>query len=104
MHIEYILTELLKNSFRATIEAGMEKEPIEVTIAPAPATEAQTAALKVARDPEGQAQALQKHAVGVASNYDQGHVDLQSGANKPDVSASANIRPLDWSTPGMYLF
>ena len=37
MHLEYILTELLKNSFRATIEAGMEKEPVEVTIAPAPA-------------------------------------------------------------------
>ena len=37
MHLEYVLTELLKNSFRATIEAGMEKEPIEVTIAPAPA-------------------------------------------------------------------
>lgn len=30
MHLEYVLTELLKNSFRATIEAGMEKEPIEV--------------------------------------------------------------------------
>lgn len=43
MHLEYILTELLKNSFRATIEAGMEKEAIEVTIAPAPAADSQAA-------------------------------------------------------------
>ena len=36
MHLEYIITELLKNAFRATIESGNEKEPIEVTIASAP--------------------------------------------------------------------
>ena len=33
MHLEYILTELLKNAFRATIESGNEAHPIEVTIA-----------------------------------------------------------------------
>ena len=32
-HIEYILTELLKNAFRATVENGKERDPIEVTIA-----------------------------------------------------------------------
>ena len=32
-HVEYILTELLKNAFRATIENGKEREPIEVTMA-----------------------------------------------------------------------
>ena len=32
-HLEYILTELLKNAFRATIESGKEREAIEVTIA-----------------------------------------------------------------------
>ena len=32
-HLEYILTELLKNAFRATVESGGEREPIEVTIA-----------------------------------------------------------------------
>lgn len=101
MHIEYILTELLKNSFRATIEAGMEKEPVEVTIAPSPATEAQTAALKVARDPDEKVTAMQKHAAGLISNYDQGSVDNASGANKPASSASANIRPLDNGTPGV---
>lgn len=35
-HLEYILTELLKNAFRATVEAGNEKEPVEVTIAASP--------------------------------------------------------------------
>jgi signal transduction histidine kinase len=34
--VEYIITELLKNAFRATIESGNEREPIEVTIAAAP--------------------------------------------------------------------
>ncbi|KAL4898022.1 branched-chain alpha-ketoacid dehydrogenase [Aspergillus ambiguus] len=36
VHVEYILTELLKNAFRAVIECGNEREPIEVTIAAAP--------------------------------------------------------------------
>ena len=36
VHIEYIITELLKNAFRASIENGNEREPIEVTIASAP--------------------------------------------------------------------
>ncbi|KAH6658943.1 kinase isozyme 4 [Truncatella angustata] len=36
MHLEYILTELLKNAFRATIEGRHTKEPIVITIAPEP--------------------------------------------------------------------
>ncbi|KAJ5496050.1 hypothetical protein N7539_001166 [Penicillium diatomitis] len=36
VHVEYIITELLKNAFRATIESGNERSPIEVTIAAAP--------------------------------------------------------------------
>ncbi|PYH49212.1 alpha-ketoacid dehydrogenase kinase family protein, partial [Aspergillus saccharolyticus JOP 1030-1] len=36
VHVEYILTELLKNAFRATVESGNGDEPIEVTIAAAP--------------------------------------------------------------------
>ncbi|KAL9633017.1 MAG: hypothetical protein Q9164_004953 [Protoblastenia rupestris] len=35
-HLEYILTELLKNAFRATVERGKEREAIEVTIAASP--------------------------------------------------------------------
>ncbi|KAI0132782.1 branched-chain alpha-ketoacid dehydrogenase kinase [Xylariales sp. AK1849] len=36
MHLEYIVTELLKNAFRATIEHRHNKEPIVITIAPEP--------------------------------------------------------------------
>ena len=35
-HLEYILTELLKNAFRATVERGKERDPIEITIAASP--------------------------------------------------------------------
>ena len=36
VHLEYIITELLKNAFRATVESGQEREPVVITIAPAP--------------------------------------------------------------------
>ena len=36
MHLEYIITELLKNAFRATVESGMNREPVVITIAPEP--------------------------------------------------------------------
>ena len=39
VHLEYIITELLKNAFRATVETKAEKEAIEVTIAVAPEAE-----------------------------------------------------------------
>lgn len=99
MHLEYILTELLKNSFRATIEAGMEREPIEITIAPAPASEEQTAHAKV----QQQRELSREHGipVGVVSNYDQGNVDDASGASQPESAASANIRALEKQTPGV---
>ena len=42
MHLEYIVTELLKNAFRATLENRMESEPIVVTIAPEPASPSAT--------------------------------------------------------------
>ena len=32
-HLEYIITELLKDAFRATVERGKEREPIEITVA-----------------------------------------------------------------------
>lgn len=35
-HLAYILTELLKNAFRATVENRKEREPIQVTIAASP--------------------------------------------------------------------
>jgi signal transduction histidine kinase len=35
-HLEYIITELLKNAFRAVLERRLGKAPVEVTIAPLP--------------------------------------------------------------------
>jgi signal transduction histidine kinase len=81
MHLEYVITELLKNAFRATIEKGNERHAIEVTIAPAP-------------------EAI-KEDDNAITNYDQGSVDAASGAQKPAIAAQANIRLLDKSTPGV---
>ncbi|KAJ4300527.1 hypothetical protein N0V88_003205 [Collariella sp. IMI 366227] len=38
MHLEYIITELLKNAFRATVENAMNREPVVITIAAEPPT------------------------------------------------------------------
>lgn len=81
MHLEYILTELLKNSFRATIENSAERTPIQITVAPAP---------EEASANEG----------GI-SNIQQGWVDKASNSIGPKVSASSKIKPLENSTPGV---
>lgn len=93
MHLEYILTELLKNSFRATIEAGMEKEPIEITIAPAPATEEQSAA---ALKTKGGSTDNGRPAI---TAVNQGAIDHASGMHTAGVSG--NIKALEKSTPGV---
>lgn len=36
VHLEYIITELLKNAFRATVESGKSNEPVVITIAAEP--------------------------------------------------------------------
>ena len=36
VHLEYIITELLKNAFRATVESGNSHEPVVITIAAEP--------------------------------------------------------------------
>jgi signal transduction histidine kinase len=38
VHLEYIITELLKNAFRATVESGHSQEPVVITIAAEPGT------------------------------------------------------------------
>lgn len=43
-HLEYIVTELLKNAFRATVESGMTREPVVITIAPEPPANASSPA------------------------------------------------------------
>ena len=85
--MEYILTELMKNAFRATIERGKEREPIEVTIAPLP------------EDP-----VLSGGEPG-PSNLDQATTDEASKALLPNddqpASLSADVQPLDQHTPGV---
>lgn len=94
MHLEYILTEVLKNSFRATIEAGMEREPIEITIAPAPTSEPQVSGLgnRSAEDPS-QAQKADRD---TASSSDG---DRYEDALK--TTASADIQLQGERTPGV---
>lgn len=83
VHLEYIITELLKNAFRATVERGAEREPIEVTIAPLPESP---------QEPEAAA----------ITNQAQGNLDeaTKSDTNQPH-TASSIIRPLRQSTPGV---
>lgn len=38
VHLEYIITELLKNAFRATVESGNSQEPVVITIVAEPGT------------------------------------------------------------------
>jgi signal transduction histidine kinase len=89
VHVEYILTELLKNAFRATIERGDDPPPIEITIAPLP------------EDPTFGG----TDAEPVITNKHQGNLDLASCAPESLMeehnSASDPIRPLDKSTPGV---
>ncbi|GME42390.1 hypothetical protein GTA08_BOTSDO06123 [Neofusicoccum parvum] len=103
MHLEYIITELLKNAFRATVERGMEREPIEITIAPLPETPAPPKQANPHRDASDAA---------AITNEDQGNVDRASktpaapGKERsapPPAASAANIRPLDRSTPGVTL-
>lgn len=98
MHLEYVITELLKNSFRAVIEAGTEKDAIEITIAPAPATFGQTAASEM--NPKGEREEI-KHPVGEISIHNQVPVHEAAESAKSATSASANISALSNSTQGV---
>jgi signal transduction histidine kinase len=96
VHLEYIITELLKNAFRATVESGMEREPIEVTIAPLPELLSEDMRSKDADDPGKKR----------IENADQGNADVAShtftgmhGGTAPSVDP--NILPLKHSTPGV---
>ena len=90
VHLEYIITELLKNAFRATVEKGMERERIEVTIAPLP--EAQ-----VLGDDDPSVTNAKQGAKNVAMR-DSSQPDISSSHPPPQ---SEDIRPLHTSTPGV---
>lgn len=47
VHLEYIITELLKNAFRATVESGRSSEPVVITIAAEPELSTRTASTTV---------------------------------------------------------
>lgn len=83
MHLEYIITELLKNAFRATIESGNEREPIEITVALAP--DVSTTKL----------QALRKLSVNEENSYD----FSQDGLEEYCSSSDADIGPLNSAAP-----
>ncbi|OCK76800.1 mitochondrial pyruvate dehydrogenase kinase-like protein [Lepidopterella palustris CBS 459.81] len=94
VHLEYIITELLKNAFRATIESGKEREPIEVTIAPLPEDDV--------------CEQNENNSTKFISNTDQGNIDVasktftgQDVSDTPSAAASEMIRPLADSTPGV---
>lgn len=89
VHLEYIITELLKNSFRATVESGMEREPIEITIAPLPEYQ------------NGDAPGSSVSGAGI-TNQDQGNTDVASQSFQQHTTVSDDsIRPLKHSTPGV---
>ncbi|KAG5925499.1 hypothetical protein E4U42_004237 [Claviceps africana] len=51
MHLEYIVTELLKNAFRATVESRC-REPVVVTIAPEPPLKEQPGHVPLIKQPD----------------------------------------------------
>ncbi|KAF1968094.1 alpha-ketoacid dehydrogenase kinase [Bimuria novae-zelandiae CBS 107.79] len=93
VHLEYIITELLKNAFRATLESGQEREPIEVTIAPLPKD--------ISDGQEGESGLEGRPRV---KNVEQGTTDIVSNrwtGNIPSAPSSSQILPLAHSTPGV---
>ena len=93
-HLEYIMTELLKNAFRATVENGKEREPIEVTIAP-----------KDLHGNDNNGRDYDTHASNLR-NTNQGNTDIAStsftGAlTSTSPKSDAQILPLKHSTPGV---
>ena len=85
VHLEYIITELLKNAFRATVEANNEREPVEVTIAPAPEED----------------EALSSNDAKGDSGVALAHQGELAPSNVSDVSSAGPIAEHTASTPGV---
>ena len=89
MHLEYIITELLKNAFRATIESGNERTPIEVTIAAAPdvpASGTKLDALKQIRVSEDKSYDFSQAGL---DEYCADHAELDSGTQVNPINSAA---------------
>ncbi|KAI5285059.1 hypothetical protein KEM52_002612, partial [Ascosphaera acerosa] len=82
-HLEYIFTELLKNAFRATLERGNEREPVEITIAAAPDVPDQ-----LLRERE-----TRIHPSPSSSAADDAYVDYQIGRDHPRDAARTTTAP-----------
>ncbi|PSN71287.1 alpha-ketoacid dehydrogenase kinase [Corynespora cassiicola Philippines] len=100
VHLEYIITELLKNAFRATVESGMEREPIEVTIAPLPEESVDANNNHNERCEEDEVH------TSVLMNKNQGNTDIASQRftgkkSSQSPTSDAQILPLAHSTPGV---
>ena len=80
MHLEYIITELLKNAFRATIESGNERYPIEVTIAAAPDVPSKTTKLETLKQLRGVS----------AKSFDYSEAGLEEYCADPDIFEPLN--------------
>ncbi|KAJ9148887.1 Alpha-ketoacid dehydrogenase kinase [Pleurostoma richardsiae] len=101
MHLEYILTELLKNAFRATVEAGggssVEKDPVVITIAPEPpGTSAATATTSTVAT-SGNAGTSTPGVTGSPG----GQVQLDAPQESRGAFQADAIRPLDDNAPGV---
>ena len=96
MHLEYIITELLKNAFRATIESGNERSPIEVTIAAAPDVPASGTKLD----------ALKQLRVSEDRSYDFSQAGLDeycADHDEIDTEAGTNPNPINSTAPAITL-
>jgi hypothetical protein len=90
VHMEYIITELLKNAFRATIESGRERDPIQITIAPLPTSDPSESTGKgVSTKDQG------------AADEASHRLDHTRGAGTAGITRDPDVRPFEQSTPGV---
>ncbi|KAK3292207.1 branched-chain alpha-ketoacid dehydrogenase [Chaetomium fimeti] len=91
MHLEYIVTELLKNAFRATVENGMSREPVVITIAPEP---------PAVKPPPYHHDHHHRHH-DQNQHHDQDHVRLSPPHEDRGAFGRDAIAPLDDNAPGV---
>ncbi|TVY88832.1 [3-methyl-2-oxobutanoate dehydrogenase [lipoamide]] kinase, mitochondrial [Lachnellula willkommii] len=78
VHLEYIITELLKNAFRATVESGRSHEPVVITIAAEP------------ESPRG-----------VPNSFDHSQTLDNNTPIRQESSENTRIKPFDDPAPGV---
>lgn len=93
VHLEYIITELLKNAFRATVESGRSHEPIVITIAAEPESSSTTPPNP--NDPSSQ--------FGSSAGFDPDTIpdNVEDGTSPAFLHPEPAIRPLSDTAPGV---